>query len=556
MPLAPTTDQGVEHFERIATPLHLAQTMDMQVMGRKYRVYPWLKYVQRKVLEMLGRPGREILIVNIPPQEGKTTYFGFWLPAWYIGLNPDDQMMFITYSADYSELWGRRVRDFTLDHGQHLFGVGLNKSEQSVGNWKTTKGFGGMLSAGIDGGITGNPGHFIVIDDVIKNMQEALSAATKKRHLSEFDGSIFARLQEDTKMVISATRWAEDDLAGEVEARSLVPGYDGIPVTRINIKAIAEPEEQEELSLTDEELVEWTDFLGRHKGEFLTGQKSPASFEQARKTIGTYVWNSQYQGNPTARKGSMFPIDRWEYFDPENRPAMSVMRRVWDLATTEDGGDFTVGAHVGKAADGDYYILDIQREQLGVLDVRNLVKAKAKSDGRHVPVRIEREKAGAGKTTIEFYRAELMGWNFDEAKIEGEKIDRMGPYSILQQDRKIRLPRNPITGESPAWVKPFVDEHKMQMPDGRGPKHDDQIDAVAHAIIEMYDLGPVQASDPNEQFDPDQDVAVEDVMADHAMDVQDGIPEHLAKILGVWAESADDEVEVSLFGENALVGDW
>jgi predicted phage terminase large subunit-like protein len=553
MPLHTTTDQAKEHFERIATPLHLAQAYAPQVMGRPYVAYPWVQYIQREILAMLARPGREVLILSVPPQEGKTTYCGFWLPAWYIGLHPDDQMMFITYSSDYSAIWGRRVRDFIAAYGEELFNVGLNKSEQSVGSWKTTRGFGGMLSAGIDGGITGNPGHFIMIDDVIKNMTEALSSATKKSHIGEWDGSISARFQEDTKVLITATRWAEDDLSGEVWARSLVPDYEGIKVNVIRIKAIAEPDEDEILSMTDEQRAAWRDCLGRREGEALEGQHSAGFFAEKKASVGPYTWDSLYQASPTARKGSMFPRERWEWYDPKTRPNMSVMRRVWDLAATEGGGDYTVGALVGKAADGDYYVLDVQRDQLNALDVKSLVKAKGKSDGRHVPIRIEREKAGAGKTTVDFYRAELMGWNFDEVRAEGDKVDRFKPYSILQQDRKIRLPRDPVTGESPDWVQPFIDEHKMQMPDGRGPKNDDQIDTVAYAIIEMYDLGPVHVADPNEDYDPDVDDTVEALATEHDLELFDELPDHLAVILG---RHRVDEGEMSALEEQGALADW
>jgi predicted phage terminase large subunit-like protein len=529
----PTTDQAaLKHFEKIATPLRLAQSMAPQVMGRPYKPYPWVQLVEKRILEMLSRPGREVFIVSVPPQQGKSTYALFWFPNWYIGLNPDNQVIAVAYSDDYVGSWGRRVRDFVDMHGENLFGVTLNKSEQSVNNWKTQRGFGGMLSAGINGGITGNPGHLILIDDIVKNMQEALSPASKRMHLNEWDGSISARLQEDTKIVITATRWAEDDLSGEIIARAQTPGYDGIPVSVLPIKAIAEPDEAEELSMTEAELEEWRDPLGRRRGESLEGQHSPGFFREKKASVGGYTWSSLYQASPSARKGSMFPPDRWQWYDPTNYPEMQVVRRIWDIAATEEGGDYTAGALVGKDVDGHWYVLDVQRAQLATADVKALVKSTAVSDSRAVPIRMEREKAGAGKAQIATYKVDMMGWDFDECKGEGAKLDRFGPYSVEQQDRKVHLPRF-ADGSSPPWVEAFIAEHRMQMPDGRGPKNDDQIDVVAYAILEMYDLGPVEISDPNENYDPDALIRHESIAEEHGIyETYSDMPDHLARLMG------------------------
>ena len=248
-----------------------------------------------------------MLIISVPPQEGKTTYAGLWLPCWYTGLNPDDLQIFVSYSDEYSSTWGRRVRDFHLMYGEELFGTGLNKSEQTVANWRTTRGFGGMLSAGINGGITGNPGHVIYIDDVVKNMQEALSPTTKRTHLNEWDGSISARFQENTKVFVFATRWAEDDLSGEIISRAEAPNYEGIKVNVIRIKAMAEPDEHEELSMTAADLEEWRDVLGRRKGEYLDGQHSAGFFREKRASVGAYTWSALYQASPSAQEGVDVP---------------------------------------------------------------------------------------------------------------------------------------------------------------------------------------------------------------------------------------------------------
>jgi len=234
----------------------------------------------------------------------------------------------------------------------------------------------------------------------------------------------------------------------------------------------------------------------------------------------------------------MFPKDRWQYYD--ELPPLTVVRRVWDIAATEGGGDWTVGGYVGKDTAGNYYVVDIQRFQKSVDGVKNSIKGQAVTDGRHIPIRMEEERAGAGKTTIGFYRSELQGWQFEPVKAEGQKVSRFTPYSDLQQSGKVFLPR-----DAP-WVDAFTAEHKAQMPDGRGPKFDDQIDVVAYAVIDMYDLGPIEASDPNAQVYLDGNERIEQLIDDHDVDMSPGMPLHLAAILG-RPRSGDFEDEVFEF---------
>jgi predicted phage terminase large subunit-like protein len=490
---------ALDHFNKIKLPSALAQHLAPKVMGRPYRLYPWVAFMERQIIEMLARPGREVLIISVPPQSGKTTYCGMWVPTWYIGMNPDNQVIFVTYSGEYGGGWGRRVRDIIDIYGRDLFDVGLNKSQQAVNDWKTDRGFGGMLSAGIDGGITGNPGHLIIIDDVIKNMQEAGSPTTKRHHMEEWDGSISARFQEETKVLITATRWAEDDLSGEIYKRSIEEDYDGLPVRMIKIKAIATPEDDVLGSMSDEEKEEWRDELGRKMGQHLRGQHSADFFREKKASISPYVWSALYQADPAAREGALFPPENWGWYDPDEPLDWVSKMRMWDVAATEGAGDYTVGSLGAKLYDGRIAVLDVNRFRKASSGVMDEVKRTAEVDTAGVAIRMEQERAGAGKSTIGHYKDALVGYDFAGVRAEGEKISRFIPYSDLQQRGHILLPKRK-DGTSPDWVAPFIEEHRLQMPpiDGkaRGPKNDDQIDTMAYVILELHGVQPVEIFDP------------------------------------------------------------
>ena len=95
----------------IATPALMGQHLGAQLLGTPYRIYPWVQFLERKVLANILAPGRKIIIVSVPPQNGKTTYFGLLLPMWYLGMNPFHQVMFISYNEEQAGKWGMKTRD-------------------------------------------------------------------------------------------------------------------------------------------------------------------------------------------------------------------------------------------------------------------------------------------------------------------------------------------------------------------------------------------------------------------------------------------------------------
>ncbi len=78
-----------EELTRItATPATLGYHIGEEFMGQPWRPHPWILHMEQKILAMLFRPGNEIIIVSVPPQNGKSTYCSMLLPARYIVRHP------------------------------------------------------------------------------------------------------------------------------------------------------------------------------------------------------------------------------------------------------------------------------------------------------------------------------------------------------------------------------------------------------------------------------------------------------------------------------------
>ena len=478
----------LELLERIATPSRLGQYIGRDVWGDDWKPYPFLIDAEKHIVSAcLSEDTDDFLMMNVPPQSGKTSFSGFLLILWFLGHFPDKQVIFVSYSDDYSRNWGALVRDAMKKYGGELFGLTVNREQEAASDW-SLKGHprGGMLSVGIGSQITGRSGDLVVVDDVIKNMEEAASATIKKKHLRDWDGTIITRRQPGCTYVITATRFADDDLSGGLWERTQKKGYKGDTWTQLVYPAIA---------------VEG-DLLGREVGDPLhtrftrvTDTKEKSHFLQIRNTIDPFTFDCLYQQDPSSSELGMFPPDKWRYMLRSEWPDLYTRVRAWDLAATEGSGDWTVGAMMGKSVDGDLFVCGRYREQHSADVILADLKAQAVVDGPQIPILIERERSGAGKTNVEFYRKELTGFTVEDANADGTKEQRARPYEVMQKSGRVILPADE---EDEDWVKEWVTEHKGMMGDGRRPRHDDQVDTGAYAARYLLEHGVVELIDPND----------------------------------------------------------
>lgn len=500
-------------LERIALPSLLAETVGMDAFGVEWKPSPFLLDIEREIVAAcLDEEEQDWFIVNCPNQVGKTSWVGVLLILWYIGMFPDKQVIFITFSDAYSGIYGKLVRDLMKKWGKQLFGLEIDPGSDAAGDWKIKGHRGGMLSTGIGGQIMGRQGHLVIIDDVLKTMIEAASTATKEGHWTDWKGTIFGRRQPGSVYVVTSTRLAGDDLSGRMMEEQNHGG--GIPWVRLIYPGICEPPPEYE---GPPEM--FVDRLGRRVGEplecrFTRKQDTIEDnwFTQAKKGLNNdLLFDCMIQQNPARSEGGMFPEAHWKYALRQDWPQLYVKVRSWDLASTKGGGDFTTGALLGRDYEGDIYIIGRERGQWGSEEGMNKVKSTALADGAAIPIQIEQERSGAGVNLVEFYRKELKGYQVVPAKADGTKEQRATPYSILQQGGHVWLPAD---DEDAEWVKVWVKEHSGMMGDQRRPPHDDQIDTAAYGVMYLLDHSIVEIADPNEPMDIERQMAMEQMLQD------------------------------------------
>ena len=117
-------------------------------------------------------------------------------------------MIVAGYSGEFVTRFGRRNLDKIREFGTDIFGEQFtladspcNTTEFELSNHK-----GRALFAGILGGISGNPANLIIIDDPIKNRQEAYSETTREAIKNEYLYSVKTRMAANAKIIVIATR--------------------------------------------------------------------------------------------------------------------------------------------------------------------------------------------------------------------------------------------------------------------------------------------------------------------------------------------------------------
>lgn len=254
------------------------------------------------------------LILEIPPRHGKTELISRRGLAWCAGRNPYNSYIFGTYNQEFADDGGRAVRDIMTQSAfaQVFPGVSLKKNSMAADRMQTEQG-GSLFFVGRGGSVTGRGGHGIIIDDPIKNSEEADSATIREQLWQWFISDIMSRLMDDSGWVIVIqTRWHEDDLIGRLTDPKN-PCYNADEAKqwkRITIPAMAEE----------------NDVLGRPAGQPLWPERFGLDYLQGFKRRNPRGFNALYQQRPTPDDGDFFKADYITEYLPHELPPKDRLR--------------------------------------------------------------------------------------------------------------------------------------------------------------------------------------------------------------------------------------
>lgn len=395
---------------------------------------------------------------STPPQEGKTTWIVHWI-AWQLIRNPWLKVVYATYSQSRANAVSRQVR------GLVQAWTPLKSGSSNVQRWETREG-GGLLAAGRGSAMTGFRSDLTVIDDPIKDMQEAQSETIREQTVEWFSSVVLTRMSNLSQIVVICTRWHKDDLIAHV-VKALDANY-------INIPAQATHDD---------------DLLGREVGEWLPSvqNRSEKSWELIKSAVGTYVWQALYQGDPQVTGGSLINVEKidvipWDQVVwKDDRGFMQTLDRAlviqsWDLTfgtlaaggkRKKASGDYVAG-HVYAVLGGRKWVL-IDRVHARLTFTQTVNEVLKMSARWPQTSRIYVEKAANGAALIDTLR---------------KRAALIKPVTASTSKEVRALAAQPTIDEGNLAVLDTVYDDAMfqEFRDFPFGPHDDDVDALTQAI--------------------------------------------------------------------------
>jgi predicted phage terminase large subunit-like protein len=304
----------------------------------------------------------------------------------------------------------------------------------------------------------------IIIDDPIKNREQAESEVERNKIWNEWTDTITTRLSAGGKIIVIATRWHEDDLIGRI-----FENEDQRHVTRLRLPCEAEENDPLGRAPGDAlcpEFGKGNDWLQSVKYKFLH------SINQNLGVGGMYSWNALYQGRPSSAEGNQIKRTWWKFYD---KPPQWLDEQVqsWDCTFKDTAGTDSVAGQVWGRHGADYYLLDSVNEQLDIIGTMNAIRQMTEKWPKALCKYVE-DKAN-GPAVIQMLRNKIHG--MIAVNPAGNKVTRVNAILGAIEAGNVWLPQP----DKAPWVNEFI-EQCAAFPNG---KHDDMVDAMSQGLNKL-----------------------------------------------------------------------
>jgi predicted phage terminase large subunit-like protein len=403
------------------------------------------------------------LIISLPPRHGKTQLASKMYPAWFTGRNPHLSLIFGTYNEKFSQDIGRAVRDImqSPQYAQVFPNTVLKHDSQANDRLQTTAG--GILAfVGRGGTTTGRGGDVLIIDDPLKDRQEADSPTIRDTLWHWFTQVIASRLMDETgRIMLIQTRWHQDDLVGRLTDphNSYYDPEEAAAWHIIDLPALAMDQQQDALKRKEGDPL-WPGRFGR---DYLLGL-------QRRDARG---FSALYQGKPSPTGGTFFSVDWLHTYRPNDLPANLRCYAASDHAVSlKQYADKTVLMVVGIDKDENIWVLPdlIWR----AMTAEQTTEAMLRMMRAHKPLFWWAERSHISKSIGPFLRKRMLETSTFCTLIEMQPIaDKQTRAQSIQG--RMSMGRLRFPERAPWW--PAARDQLLKFP---FDQHDDFVDTLAY----------------------------------------------------------------------------
>lgn len=427
-------------------------TFAERVSGGSWKRFRFCRFLGEVVGDALAEGDRRI-IINAHPRPGKSTLISGWTPTWCLDTWPEKKVILTSYAGAVARDWGRKARN-TLERNEHCV-TKLQQDSKRADLWHTEQG-GGMLTAGVDGPVTGRGGDLIIGDDLHKNWSEAQSEVQRNHVIDWFLSDLQSRLEPNGVIILISPRYHELDLTGYLLE------YHGEDWTHIRLPAFAEED----------------DPMGRKLGEPLCPERfSKAQLLQRKAQMREDMWSAIWMQTAIPPKGYIFDRKWWKFYRAAPESFDEVCMTI-DCSFKDTQTSSFVAIQVWGRRGLDKYLLDEVHERMGFIDTLNATVRTYEAWPSTMSIYIE--EAANGYAVIETLSNSLS--SICPVQPRGSKIARAHACAPQVKAGRVHLPHPDIA----PWVRDFIKECSAF------PKSaiKDRVDAMTQYMLEMMGHEP------------------------------------------------------------------
>lgn len=449
--------------------------------GGRYKHGNFTRYISNKVQEFIETDNGnayDILCLSVPPQHGKSMTITESLPSWLVGKYPDKRVILVSYNDDFAKLFLRRNREKLDEYGENIFGIEVGHPD-TANEFEIDGHAGGIISRGILSGITGRPADYIIIDDPIKNREEADSENQRAKIYDEWLHSVKSRLAPNAKIIVIQTRWHQQDLIGMMIENEPNARY-------INFPVICETE---------------SDVLGRKFGQALCpelgrDEKWWENFSLSyQNSDGSRAMNALYYGRPSNDEGGIFKRKWFENNMYDILPPIAYKVISIDATFKDTKKSDFVAIQVWGKTGQDCFLIDKEKKRMGFVDTVAKIKEIIARHEDYTKILIEDKANGSAiiDSLRQSYRAVI------PIEPYGSKESRAQAVSPLAEAGNVH-----IRSEHSSVIEEAVDFPNSD--------HDDEVDAMTQALNELRNV-VAEIIPPKGEDDWDYDDQINDILS-------------------------------------------
>ena len=395
----------------------------------------------------------DILCLSVPPQHSKSTTITETLPSWILGKNPDSRVILVSYNEDFAKLFLRRNHEKIERYGNNIFGLKIGTVDTAE-EFNVDGRYGSIISRGFMSGITGRPAEYVIIDDPIKNREQADSPTMRSKLYDEWLNSIKTRLAPRAKVIVIQTRWHQQDLIGLMLENEPNVRY-------INFPIVCEKPKDE---------------LGRRQGDTLFAEigKDKKWWEDFRQSYqnsnGSRALNALYYGRPSNEEGGIFKRSWFKYYDV--LPKTLGYKVISVDATFKDSknSDYVAIQVWGKIGQ-DIYLIEKVKRIMGFVDTIDEINKVLMRNMDYDALYIEDKANGSAIIDVlkRKYRAVI------PVQTDGGKEARASAVA-------------PILEAGNVYIKQEHSSLVDESCDFPNSNHDDEVDAMTQALNKLRNI--------------------------------------------------------------------